>query len=136
FTEIAPLKSLLTQVGGFFDPRTAIYADVTGDGREEAILPLSSGGTLGNVAYQVYTLSAGAPVLILTATRDQATAGGPVMTVEDGKLVRTAGRYGSEDPRCCPSALLKTSYHWDGKALQVEREQEIQAPPGPKTRSE
>jgi hypothetical protein len=134
FSQVGPLQTLVRQVGGTFDPKTALYADLTGDGREEAVLPLSSGGTLGNIAYQVYTLREGAPALILTSTRDPSSAGGLVMNIEDGKLVRSVGRYGPEDPRCCPSALLKTFYRWDGKDLQVEREQEVKSTPGPKAK--
>src|SRR5437899_3154077 len=127
FGQEPALQTLLRQTGGTYDPHAFVYADVTGDGREEAIVPISSGGTLGNVAYQVYTLKGLIPSAILTSTRDQTTAGGLIMSVLDGKLMRTVAKYGPEDPRCCPSALVRTYYRWDGVKLQVEREEEVQA---------
>ena len=136
FTDNSDLKTLIAQTGGFFDPRTAIYADVTGDSREEALLPISSGGSLGNVAYEVFTLRDGTPFVILAATRDQTTVGGILLRVEDGTLVRTAGRYGPDDPRCCPSMLVRTTYRWDGKQLQVAKEEEVPGTPNPKSKSE
>ncbi len=132
FSQVGAFQTLVRQLAGEYDRRTVVYADLTGDGREEAIVPVGSGGTLGNVAYQVFTLRGGAPAAILTTTRDQTTPGGMIMNVEDGRLVRTTGKYGPEDPRCCPSVLVKTRYRWDGSSLQVEREDEVKSTPGPK----
>ena len=134
FNQLATFQTLLRQTGGQLEPRAIVYADVTGDGREEAIVPVTSGGTLGNLAYQVYTLRGGVAAPILTATRDAGTAGGVVLSVEDGKLIRTTGKYGPADPRCCPSVLVKTYYRWDGVNLQVGREEELPASPSQKTK--
>jgi hypothetical protein len=127
FGQVAALKTLAAQSGGQIDAQSALYADLTKDGRDEAIVPITSGGTLGNVAYLVLTMRSGAPVPILTATRDRSSPGGVFMTVEDGKLVKTLGKYGPEDPLCCPSELVKTTYRWDGSSLQVEREEQMKA---------
>jgi hypothetical protein len=134
FSQVAALQTLLRQTGGQLEARAVLYSDLTGDGRDEAIVPVTSGGTLGNLAYQVYTFRGGAPAVILTVTRDAGTAGGIGVSVEDGKLVRTAGKYGPDDPRCCPSVLIRTYYRWDGAALQVAREIEAPGAPGPKAK--
>src|SRR5690606_12658276 len=99
------------------------FADLTGDEREEAIVPVTSDGTLGNIAYLVFTLDDGAPRDILTRTMDRTTASGIVMDVENGILTETVGIYGAEDPLCCPSELRLTTFRWDGNELQVEREE-------------
>jgi hypothetical protein len=134
FNQVATFQTLLRQTGGQLEARAVLYADVTGDGREEAIVPVTSGGSLGNLAYQVYTLGRGAAAPILTATRDAGTAGGLVLSVEGGRLIRTAAKYGPDDPLCCPSVLVKSYYRWDGANLQVEREEELPASPSQKTK--
>jgi hypothetical protein len=126
FTQVPAVRTLVAQAGGDVDTQSVLFADLTGDGRDEAAVPIASGGTLGNLAYVVLTMRSGAPAPILTATRDRNGVGGIFMAVEDGKLVKTTGKYGPEDPRCCPSALIKTTYRWDGTNLQVEREEELQ----------
>ncbi len=117
---------------GAVNPEEIVYADLTGDGREEAIVPISSQGTLGNIAYLVFTLQKGKPDLILTRTLDRSTASGLKMDVEDGQLVETVGQYGPTDALCCPSVLRKTYFQWNGTELTVQREEQVQQPPGPK----
>lgn len=124
--QVPDVQNLLRQLGGGeLDKQSVLYADLTKDGREESIVPISSGGTLGNLAYIVLTMRSGSPAAILTAVRDRSSLGGLVMSLEDGKLVKTTEKYGPEDPLCCPSTLVKTTYYWDGTNLQVEREDEV-----------
>jgi hypothetical protein len=130
FAQVAALTALQAQTGGEIDTRSVLYADLTGDGRDDAVVPIASGGTLGNLAFLVLTMKGGNPTAILTAVRDRASPGGIAMSIEDGKLVKTIGKYGPEDPRCCPSVLVKTTYRWDGSALQVESEREVSQPSG------
>ena len=126
------VKTLLAQVGGELDPRAIEYTDLTGDGREEAVVPVSSGGTLGNLAYVVFTLRNGAPTVVLTRTIDKTSRSGLKMEMEDGRLVELVGEYGPEDPLCCPTYLRKTYFRWDGSSLQVEREEKAPNPNAPK----
>ncbi len=88
-------------------------------------MPVSSGGTLGNIAYLIFTLESGAPELLLTRTLDRSTPSGLVMEIEKGQLVETIGEYAAEDPLCCPSVLRLTYFYWDGLSLGVEREERV-----------
>jgi hypothetical protein len=122
-------QTLLRQLaGGAVDEPAIIYADLTGDLREEAVVPVTSQGTLGNIAYIVLRLNAGKPEPILTRMLDRSAPSGLKMSVQDGILVESAGVYGSDDPFCCPSLLRVTSFHWDGALLQVEREERVAQP--------
>ena len=105
------------------DERGIIYADLTGDRRDEAAVPVDSTGTMGNVAYLVFTMRSGRPALILERNIDSNS--GLVMFVEDGTLIETRGEFGPEDPLCCPSKLRKTTFRWDGTNLQVAREEQV-----------
>lgn len=129
FSALPEVKAALGRLsGGALDEASAIFADLTGDRREEAVLPIASGGTGGNLGYLVFTLRESSPLLILNRAADRATAGGVFMAVVEGKLVETAGEYAAEDPFCCPSILRKTTFRWDGKLLQVEREEKLPNP--------
>jgi hypothetical protein len=124
---------MISQLGsGEVESQAVLYADLTGDQREEAIVPVTSQGTLGNVGYLVFTLDSGKPKVILTRTIDRSSASGLQMKVQDGTLVETRAVYGSDDPLCCPSQLRVTTFQWDGSQLQVEDEVLQQQDPGPK----
>jgi hypothetical protein len=133
FTQNAEVQRLLSLAGsGRLEPGTVVYGDVTGDLREDAIVPIASGGTLGNIAYLVFVPSGGSADLVLSRTLDRSSAGGLKMAIEDGRLVESAAVYAPTDPLCCPSALRLTTFRWDGSRLQVEREVQVQQTPGPK----
>jgi hypothetical protein len=134
FTQNAEVQADLRRLGsGSLDLKSAIYADLTGDGREEAVLPVTSEGTLGNIAYLVVTLRDASPRLILSRSLDRSSAGGLRMSLEAGNLVETAAVYGPEDAFCCPSFLRVTRFRWDGARLQVAGEDKVQQPKGPKS---
>ena len=133
FNQNPEVQRALAQAGsGRVEPSTIVYGDITGDLREEAIVPIASGGTLGNLAYLVFTGSGPNASLVLTRTADRSSSGGIKMTIEDGVLVETAGEFGPSDALCCPSVIKRTTFRWDGARLQVQREERIQSTPGPK----
>lgn len=90
-----------------------IYADLTGDGEDEAIVPISSEGTAGIIGVYVYTMHGGQPLRLLTLREAQLS-----VSVDGGLLVAAAPAYAPGDPRCCPSHLRRTTYRWTGIALE------------------
>ena len=123
FSQDAATKDLIAKVGSGRVARDAIlYADLTGDQKDEAVVPITVDGTLGNIAYIVLTMSSGSTKPILTRTMDRSAGSGLRMSVDTGKLKETVGVMGPSDPLCCPSELRTTTFRWDGKQLQVENE--------------
>ena len=96
-----------------------IYVDLTGTGQTDAVVPIASGGTLGDVAFIVLAPdgSGGARTLLKGEPTGQA---GLAVAVVGGKLVMTEPVPGPNDPECCPSQLKKTTYAWNGSAFIVE----------------
>lgn len=90
-----------------------IYADLTGDGEEEGIVPISSEGTAGIIGVYVYTMRGEQPIRLLAYRAAQLS-----VTVEQGRLVTTTPAYAPGDPRCCPSQLRRITYRWTGTALE------------------
>ncbi len=133
FEEVDVLQDMIAQLGsGAVESGAILYEDLTGDLREEAIVPVTSQGTLGNIGYVVFTLSSGRPEVVLTRRIDRTAASGLQMSVDDGVLLETRGVFGPEDPFCCPSQLRETTFQWDGSQLQVRDEVLVQQDPGPK----
>jgi hypothetical protein len=120
FSEVPAVEDLLAESGGRLLPQEIIFADLTGDGAEEAVVPISSGGTGGNVAYAVFGYRGGDLEEFLVVRPE---AGRVMVSVEGGVLVETQPVYAPEDPLCCPSQLRHTYYRWDGSELVVDHEE-------------
>ncbi len=79
------VATVVSQFAGEVDTRSILYADLTADGREEAAVPIASGGTLGNLAYIVFTMRSGSPAPVLTRTVDKTSRSGLRMEAVDGR---------------------------------------------------
>ncbi len=124
----ADVQTALTETGGRYVQDNVIYADITNDGIDEAVVPIASGGTLGNVAFVVLTPDgAGADTLI---SEQPEGTNGMALRVEDGDLVVSEAVPGPDDPSCCPSMLRETTYAWNGAALAIVDEVTIPNPDG------
>ncbi len=118
-SKVADVQAVMASTGGQYLPNEATYADVTGDGIDEAVVPIDSGGTLGDIAFLVLTPSGSGPKTLLKVTPETGSGGLAVAVVGD-QIVMTQPVYGPEDPNCCPGALRKTTYVWNGTSLAVE----------------
>lgn len=98
--------------GGSVDPASVQYADLTGDGVDEAIVPVTANGSAGTIGYYVFGMHGGQPVPLLTRRGPDIT-----VTVAGGRLVDTVADYAQGDPLCCPSQLRRTMFAWNGTAL-------------------
>lgn len=119
-TQHPALEDLIAS-GGEVDASRIIYIDLTEDGIDDAIVPISSGGTGGDLAVVVLGYGPdGLGELLRVLPRETRSIRA---TVEEGQLVTTEGIYGPNDPLGDPSGRLRLYYGWDGSALVVEREE-------------
>jgi hypothetical protein len=103
------------------------YGDVTGDGREEALVVLYAevGGTSSSSDVFIYTLKNAKPVLLWKfATGDRAEGGLRRIYAKNGQLVvELAGKNkiiggdlyapdGTSTGACCPTVFTRTKYRW------------------------
>lgn len=116
--ETDAVQALLDTTGGTYVQDSVLYADVTDDGAEEAVVPVSSGGTLGDVGFTVLALADDSIEALLTVT--PVGGGGVSVDIEDGKVIAVEPAPGPDDPECCPSQLRTTVYAWDGDSLEAE----------------
>jgi len=98
------------------------FADVTGDGKEDAIVVLTfhSGGTQTSDYVYIYSLADGKPKLLAYCyTGDRAYSGLYEVYGEHGTLVVEL-----QDPRkrsadCCSSGFVRTRYSWNGQRFDA-----------------
>lgn len=113
--------------GGQIPPARVAYADLTGDGVEEAVAIVESGGTAGDLGAAVLGMAEGRPRLlgyIDHAGRVEVRLTGPVA----GVIAVTQGVYAPADARCCPSRLREIVEQWDGERFAVVTDQVIDNP--------
>lgn len=128
FSTVQDVRDFTTENGGEVDPAAILYADLTGDGAEEAIVPVSSGGTLGNLAVFVFSTDIYGAVALLQV--EPQGASGITADLQEGQLFTDEASYRANDPECCPSQITRRYYRWDGSALVVDHEEQIIAEPG------
>jgi hypothetical protein len=118
------------------------YGDLTGDGREEAVVTITAetGGTM--VPHWVFVYAAGPrdPELLWSFETGDRTQGGlKGVSVDEGTLVvELFGKnmvpsdpetFGAEDDTaqgaCCPSVFTRTRYAWTGRAFVLHGAPEV-----------
>ena len=111
------VQTVLEETGGAYVQTDVIYTDVTDDGFDEAVVPISSDGTIGYLGFLVYMVNGDQVELLL---QQYPAAGGAQIEVRGDKLVMVEAAPGPDDPECCPSFLQVTSFAWNGAAFAVE----------------
>jgi hypothetical protein len=89
-----------------------LYGDLDGDGVDEAVIQLYSGGTAGVIGFMVY--GQGEPRPRFVTSQSGYKLG---LRVGDGQLVVDQPYYFDGDPNCCPTALNRTPYRLVGDRL-------------------
>jgi hypothetical protein len=121
----AGVKRMLTDKTAIVDPRSG-FVDVTGDGRQDALVLVSTGGAGGAVGLYVFSTHGQA-----TAQTDDQTSLKVIFRLQSlsGASLRISGttlsvlepRYARGDDLCCPAKLRERDYVFDAKALTFRR---------------
>jgi hypothetical protein len=95
----------------------ASYADLTGDGREEAIVTISGTETFNSFTgcIFVYTIRAGKLALLWRHEIGDRAAGG-LRRIKAGDRMLTVEQYDNEaSAMCCPKKYVRSVYAWNGR---------------------
>jgi hypothetical protein len=121
----AGVKKMLTAKTAIVDPRSG-FVDVTGDGRQDALILVSTGGAAGAVALYVFSTHGQT-----TTGADDQTSLKVVFRLQSlyGASLRISGTtvsvlepsYAKGDDLCCPDKLRERDYAFDAKALTFRR---------------
>jgi hypothetical protein len=126
FSKQPAMQDFLNSAGGEIDPTAITYGDLTGDGVEEAVVPVSSGGQGGSIAIFVFGYGQGGLTALL---RLLPQAKSIQAQIENGQLVTIEPEFGASDPLCCPSELRKSTYGWNGTDLVRTNAETVPATP-------
>ena len=119
----AGVKRLLRTKAGMVDPRSG-FVDVTGDGRQDALVLVTTGGAAGSVALYVFSThgqsATGADTTLKVVFRLQSLyratlrLGGTTLSVLEPRFRRG-------DDLCCPRTLRERDYRFDAKRVTFVR---------------
>ena len=123
----ADVKSMLRSGRGFVEP-SPVFADVTGDGKSDALVRVMTGGAAGAVA--VYTLSTDGTTSsdLKVVMRNQRLYRATVKVDSTHNLVVRTPVYAAGDTLCCPSRARDRTYAWDARAKQLRRIRMVEFP--------
>lgn len=100
------------EISGYPDLHDLSYGDLRGDGVEEAVIPLNSGGTTGDTGFLIYAPSPAGPHIIAAQQGYKLS-----VAVKANQLVVTSPVYAGWEPNCCPSSTREVRYRLSGTKL-------------------
>jgi hypothetical protein len=99
--------------GGFVSSEV-LFADLTGDGKDDAVVTVDSGGAAGIVA--LYVFSAGTGKDLKVVYRNQRLYRAAARINPGPALVYSLPQYKDGDELCCPSSYRETELKWSAKS--------------------
>jgi hypothetical protein len=127
----AEIKTFLREGGGFVAPDIT-FADLTGDGRSDAIVLVDTGGVAGAVALYVFSTHGEAEESDLRVVyRSQRLYRATTEAANGGLILRTP-RFAEGDDVCCPAKIVERTYTWSDAAqtLRQRSTEEVAGPTG------
>jgi ribulose 1,5-bisphosphate synthetase/thiazole synthase len=105
------VKRLLETKAGFVSP-SPVFADLTGDGKSDAVVTVDNGGAAGVVAAYVLSAEGSAKGDLRVALRNQSLYQGRVR-VSGTTLTIAEPLWSRGDDVCCPRRATERDYAWD-----------------------
>jgi hypothetical protein len=94
------------------------FADLTGDGKQDAIATVDTGGAAGAVAVYAFSLDGAADGKLHPIYRNQRLYR-VLVRVDAAKLLVRTPAYAPGDEICCPPALLERTLTWSANAKRL-----------------
>ncbi len=125
------IKELLRDGGGIVAPDTT-FADLTGDGRSDAVVLVDTAGVAGAVALFVFSTHGEAEESDLRAVYRSQRLYRADSEVADGALIVRTPRFAQGDDVCCPAKVVQRVYVWSAasKTLRLRGSREVAGPTG------
>jgi hypothetical protein len=121
------VKSMLRSGRGFVEPHPA-FADVTGDGKADALVRVMTGGAAGAVAVYVLSTDGTKSSNLRVVMRNQRLYRATVKVNDARNLVVRVPVFAAGDALCCPSRARDRTYAWNAKAKELRRISMVEFP--------
>jgi hypothetical protein len=115
----AAVRALLGSDAAFVAPQPQ-FADLTGDGRMDAVVQVRVPGAAGTVAVYAFSTDGTTDGRLRGVFRTQALYRATA-TVTAATLTIASPRYRSGDDLCCPAARSERRYAWDADSHTLRR---------------
>ncbi|HUR84596.1 MAG TPA: hypothetical protein VMY78_04565 [Solirubrobacteraceae bacterium] len=119
------VKRLLEEGGGFVAPDT-VFADVTGDGRSDAMVLVETGGAAGAVAFYVFSTDGESAESDLRAVYRSQRLYRATVEPEGTTVKLRTPKYVEGDDICCPAKIVQREYTWSASAKALQHEDTIE----------
>ena len=116
------IKGLLRERGGFVAPDIE-FADLTGDGRSDALVLVDSGGAAGAVALYLFSTHGRATDSALRAVYRSQQLYRASAEISAETLILRVPRYAAGDDLCCPAKTVEKVYAWSSSAPDAQAAQ-------------
>jgi hypothetical protein len=123
----ADVKSMLRSGRGFVEP-SPVFADVTGDGKSDALVRVLDGGAAGAVAVYVLSTDGTTSSALRVVMRNQRLYRATLKVNAAHNLVVRTPLYAPGDTLCCPSRARERTYAWDAKTKAMRRVSLVEFP--------
>jgi hypothetical protein len=122
------VKRLLRTGAGFVSPQPG-FADLTGDGKSDAVVTVSNGGAAGAVAVYVFSAEGSTDAKLHAVYRNQQLYR-VHPRVNGSTLTLVVPQWSTGDDLCCPAKLVERDYAWSSRAQAFTR-RAVREIPGP-----
>jgi hypothetical protein len=123
----ADIKAMLRSGRAFVEP-TPVFADVTGDGKSDALVRVLDGGAAGAVAVYVLSTDGTTSSDLRVVMRNQRLYRATLKVNSAHNLVVRTPLYSAGDALCCPSHARDRTYAWNAKAKAMRRISMVEFP--------
>ena len=106
---VAKSVKVTLKKGGYVD-RRILFDDLTGEGKDDAVVMVHSGGSAGRIALYVFSAGTGRDLKIVY--RNQRLYRARVRLREPDQFVYSVPRWAAGDPLCCPGSFRETALGW------------------------
>jgi hypothetical protein len=113
------VRGVLSAGAGFVAPQPQ-FADLTGDGKMDAVVQVRVPGAPGTVAVYAFSTDGTSDGRLRAIFRSQALYRATV-SVAPGTLLVTLPDYREGDEVCCPAARSERRYGWDARTHRMRR---------------
>jgi hypothetical protein len=118
----AGISKLLRTNAGFVAPRV-IFADLTGDGRADALVRVMAPGASGAVGFYLFSSHGQEPDArgrtTLRAVYRNQTLYRLALIVSGATVIARVPSYSQGDDLCCPARILERQYVWSERARSL-----------------
>lgn len=114
------VRKALRSNASIVDPATQ-YADLTGDGKSDAIVRVHSAGAAGVIAVYVFSTDGASKGALRALFRTQSLYRAITATTDDDKLQIDQPRYAAGDDVCCPHRLTRRRYRFSKRSRTFVR---------------